>query len=81
MSRKNTFINELKAIISSSNYSFDDVPEEVIPIFVSFFEALLMLEMNLILLINFPISLVLLSLASFLAVILGTKLKFLVIIM
>ena len=40
MSRKNTFIAELKAIISSSNYSFDDVPEEVIPIFVSFFEAL-----------------------------------------
>lgn len=40
MSRKNTFINELKAIISSSNYSFDDVPEEVIPIIVSFFEVL-----------------------------------------
>lgn len=37
MPRKNTFISELKTIISSSDYSYDDVPEEVIPIFVSFF--------------------------------------------
>ena len=40
MPRKNTFISELKTIISSSDYSYDDVPEEVIPIFVSFFENL-----------------------------------------
>ena len=40
MPKKNTFISELKSIIASSNYSFNDVPEEVIPVFVSFFEAL-----------------------------------------
>ncbi len=40
MPKKNTFISELKAILSSSNFSFDDVKEEVIPVFVSFFEAL-----------------------------------------
>lgn len=40
MPKKNTFISELKTIISSSDYSYDDVPEEVIPVFVSFFEKL-----------------------------------------
>ncbi len=40
MPRKNTFISELKTIISSSDYSYDDILEEVIPIFVSFFENL-----------------------------------------
>ncbi len=40
MPKKNTFISELKKILSSSNYSFNDVNEEVIPVFVSFFEAL-----------------------------------------
>ncbi len=40
MPKKNTFISELKTILSSSNYSFDDVNEEVIPVFISFFEAL-----------------------------------------
>ena len=33
MPKKNTFISELKSIIASSNYSFNDVPEEVIPVF------------------------------------------------
>lgn len=40
MPKKNTFISELKSILSSSNYSFNDVKEEVIPVFISFFEAL-----------------------------------------
>lgn len=40
MPKKNTFISELKSIISSSRFSYDDVPEEVIPIFISFFEDL-----------------------------------------
>lgn len=40
MPKKNTFIFELKSILSSSNYSFNDISEEVTPVFVSFFEAL-----------------------------------------
>ena len=80
MPKKNTFISELKSIIASSNYSFNDVPEEVIPVFVSFFEALLMLEMNLIFFISYQILLELRSLVLFQDVILGMKLKYLVII-
>ena len=40
MPKKNTFISQLKDIISSASYSFNDVTEEVNPIFISFFEAL-----------------------------------------
>ena len=46
MPRKNTFISELKTIISSSDYSYDDILEEVIPIFVSFFENLTDLRLD-----------------------------------
>lgn len=40
MPRKNTFIKELKSVLESNNYDFSNVPEEVIPVFISFFNSL-----------------------------------------
>ena len=80
MPKKNTFIFELKSILSSSNYSFNDISEEIIPVFFLSLKLLLMLEMNLIFFINYPILLVLLFFVLFLVVILRQKSKYLVII-
>ena len=40
MPKKNTFISELKNILSTNKYDYSNVPEEVIPLFVTFFECL-----------------------------------------
>lgn len=40
MPKKNAFISELKTILSSNNYDFNDINKEVILIFISFFECL-----------------------------------------
>ncbi len=40
MAKKNTFIETLKSNLSKQKISFDDVPEEVIPLFITFFDCL-----------------------------------------
>ncbi len=40
MPKKNTFIDSLKNYLSSNDIVFDDVPEEIIPLFISFFDSL-----------------------------------------
>ena len=38
MAKNNTFISQLKSILASSNYSFDKIDIDSIPIFITFFE-------------------------------------------
>lgn len=40
MAKKNTFISQIKSLLSSSNFDVSSVPEETIPIFISYFSSL-----------------------------------------
>jgi hypothetical protein len=40
MAKKNTYIEDMKKILSKKKFDFSDIQEEVIPIFISFFDCL-----------------------------------------
>ncbi len=40
MAKKNTFISKIKSLLSSSSFNVSNVPEETIPVFISYFSSL-----------------------------------------